>query len=156
MAFALIFCKESIAELRQTYDEDSSSEFRLAAAADDVLPAESREMRRGDTPNRWSHDADSATMRVTWQTIDPPEFALNYIESGLAVRCRCMRFGSARLLFVPEGVDPIVKPSENGCEYVSPIIGIICVFSGCRCVWGWVEVLTGVVVIRVAIPSTFP
>ena len=33
-------------------------------------------------PRRWGHDAADATLRVTWQPLDPPEFAFHYSEDG--------------------------------------------------------------------------
>jgi hypothetical protein len=33
-------------------------------------------------PRRWGHDATDATLRVTWQPLDPPEFAFHYSEGG--------------------------------------------------------------------------
>ena len=47
--------KESIAELRETHGEDSPGELRAAAAAEDVPPAESREMVRAAAD--WEHYA---------------------------------------------------------------------------------------------------
>lgn len=31
-------------------------------------------------PNRWDHDTASATLRVTWRPVEPPEFAFHYSE----------------------------------------------------------------------------
>lgn len=43
-------------------------------------PSTFTEVRATLAPSRWGHDTKSATLRVTWQPIDPPEFAFHYSE----------------------------------------------------------------------------
>jgi len=45
-------------------------------------PSTFTEVRATLDPTRWDHDAESATLRVTWQPISPPEFAFHYSEDG--------------------------------------------------------------------------
>jgi hypothetical protein len=45
-------------------------------------PSTFTEVRATLAPNRWDHDTESATLRVTWQPIEPPEFAFHYSEDG--------------------------------------------------------------------------
>jgi len=45
-------------------------------------PSTFTEVRATLDPSRWGHDVDSATLRVTWQPLDPPEFAFHYAEDG--------------------------------------------------------------------------
>lgn len=45
-------------------------------------PSTFTEVRATLAPNRWGHETESATLRVTWQPIDPPEFAFHYSEAG--------------------------------------------------------------------------
>jgi len=45
-------------------------------------PSTFTEVRATLAPNRWRHDIDSATLRVTGQPIDPPEFAFHYTDDG--------------------------------------------------------------------------
>jgi len=55
---------------------------------------------------------------------------------------------------VPERFDAVVESSEYCCEYISPVIGVGRVRTGCRRVWWRVKVLTSVVIIWVAVPAT--
>lgn len=45
-------------------------------------PSTFTEVRATLAPNRWGHDTESATLRVTWQPIEPPELALHDSEDG--------------------------------------------------------------------------
>ena len=45
-------------------------------------PSTFTEVRATLDPARWDHNAESATLRVTWQPISPPEFAFHYSEDG--------------------------------------------------------------------------
>lgn len=45
-------------------------------------PSTFTEVRATLAPHRWGHDVDSATFRVTWHPVDPPEFAFHYSEDG--------------------------------------------------------------------------
>jgi len=45
-------------------------------------PSTFTEVRATLAPDRWGHDTESATLRVTWQPISPPEFAVHYSEEG--------------------------------------------------------------------------
>lgn len=45
-------------------------------------PSTFTEVRATLAPIRWGHDVESATLRVTWHPLDPPEFAFHYSEDG--------------------------------------------------------------------------
>lgn len=85
--------------------------------------------------------------------------------SWLDSRSRFRRFREAdtengtRLVFsslVPEDCDSVIKVSEDHSKYIPPFRGVPSVFSGCRCIRRWVEVLAGIVVVGVAVPATLP
>jgi hypothetical protein len=43
-------------------------------------PSTFTEVRATLAPNRWRHETETATLRVTWQPVEPPEFAFHYSE----------------------------------------------------------------------------
>jgi hypothetical protein len=45
-------------------------------------PSTFTEVRATLASNRWDHHTESATLRVTWQPIEPPEFVFHYSEDG--------------------------------------------------------------------------
>lgn len=45
-------------------------------------PSTFTEVRATLAPTRWGHETDSATLRVTWHPLDPPEFAFHYSDDG--------------------------------------------------------------------------
>lgn len=45
-------------------------------------PSTFTEVRAELAPDRWEHNSDTATLRVTWQPLDPPEFAFHYSEDN--------------------------------------------------------------------------
>jgi hypothetical protein len=45
-------------------------------------PSTFTEVRATLAPDRWGHEAAAATLRVTWQPIEPAEFAFHYSEDG--------------------------------------------------------------------------
>lgn len=45
-------------------------------------PSTFTEVRATLASDWWGHEPESATLRVTWQPIEPPEFAFHYSEDG--------------------------------------------------------------------------
>ncbi|MDB9235499.1 hypothetical protein PN409_16425 [Halorubrum ezzemoulense] len=60
---------------------------------------------------------------------------------------------SDRSSLVLEGFDPVIKIGKYCCEHVPPVIGIVGIRSGCRCIGGLVEVFAGIMIVRVSVPS---
>jgi len=61
---------------------DALRRHPVVTAAKGDPPSTFTEVRATLDPQRWDHDADTATLRVTWQPLDPPEFAFHYSEDG--------------------------------------------------------------------------
>ena len=61
---------------------DALRRHPVVAEAHGHPPSTFTEVRATLTPHRWDYEVESATLRVTWQPIEPPEFAFHYSESN--------------------------------------------------------------------------
>jgi hypothetical protein len=100
----------------------------------------------GLLPRRASHEDREAA----------PTPLLATFDESVSAEPPCSVYANIGPLLVPECLDPFVETSEYGGKYVPPLVRIVLILAWRQCIRGWVEVLAGVVIVRMAIPATLP